>query len=297
MGPVTSKANSGTKGAVSDTKAVTSDAASFVGSFAFLATLWAVLTLVLNLVNAVTVLSDLRRNHIVVQAWEPYVWEMSSWVAMAPLIIAVFWVEWRAAANNWPAWKRLAAFVPATVIVSALHVAGMVLLREGAYLIARRDYDFGDIFAGYIYEYRKDLLSAAVGVLISFLYRRALRPTNPGSPASVQSADPAFLVPTKDGTLVVHAREIDWIEAQGNYVALYVDGTPRLIRKSLNDVEKRLAGGTFLRTHRSALVNRLRVKGVKRDELGVLKVELVNRQLAPLSEGRRSAVLMALAQT
>lgn len=174
----------------------------------------------------------------------------------------------------------------------------MVVIRRGAYAIAGQDYDFGDLWSGLLYEYRKDILSAVVATGVSFLYRHAVRPKidTPDAKSITPLPEAAFLVPTKDGTLIVHARDIDWVEAQGNYVALYVDGTPQLIRKSLNQVEKTLDGTMFLRTHRSAIVNRSKVKGIKRDELGSLKVELVNRHMVPLSEGRRTSVLHALSK-
>lgn len=54
--------------------------------------------------------------------------------------------------------------------------------------------------------------------------------------------------------------EIDWIEAEGNYVCLHVGAKSYLLRESMNAAEARLEVRKFLRVSRSALVNLERVK-------------------------------------
>jgi two-component system LytT family response regulator len=54
--------------------------------------------------------------------------------------------------------------------------------------------------------------------------------------------------------------EIDWIEAQGNYVCLHAGTKSYLLRETMNAVEARLAERKFLRVSRSALVNLERIK-------------------------------------
>jgi two-component system LytT family response regulator len=53
----------------------------------------------------------------------------------------------------------------------------------------------------------------------------------------------------------VRTREIDWIEAAGNYVRLYCGGTMHLMRSTLSALEARLDPERFLRIHRSRIVN------------------------------------------
>lgn len=89
MASVTNTAVKGTKQAFGDTNARRPAAFQLVGSFALLAALWSFGTLALNLVNAATVLTDLTSNQVLIKPWEPYVWELSSWVTMSPLIVAV----------------------------------------------------------------------------------------------------------------------------------------------------------------------------------------------------------------
>src|SRR5439155_8083970 len=54
--------------------------------------------------------------------------------------------------------------------------------------------------------------------------------------------------------------EIDWIEAEGNYVCLHVGAKSYLLRETMNAAEARLAQRKFLRVSRSALVNLERIK-------------------------------------
>jgi two-component system LytT family response regulator len=54
--------------------------------------------------------------------------------------------------------------------------------------------------------------------------------------------------------------EIDWIEAEGNYVRLHVGKESHLLRETLNQMEERLDSDQFLRIHRSTIVNLDRIK-------------------------------------
>jgi two-component system LytT family response regulator len=54
--------------------------------------------------------------------------------------------------------------------------------------------------------------------------------------------------------------EIDWVEAEGNYVCLHAGTKSHLLRETMNAAEARLAERKFLRVSRSALVNLERIK-------------------------------------
>ena len=55
--------------------------------------------------------------------------------------------------------------------------------------------------------------------------------------------------------LFVKTKEIDWIEANGNYVRLHVGARTHEIRETLNNLERKLDPRHFLRIHRSTMVN------------------------------------------
>jgi two-component system LytT family response regulator len=59
---------------------------------------------------------------------------------------------------------------------------------------------------------------------------------------------------------LIRVTEIDWIEAAGNYARLHIGKTPRLVNRTLTELEERvLDPERFLRIHRSTIVNLDRV--------------------------------------
>jgi two-component system, LytTR family, response regulator len=57
--------------------------------------------------------------------------------------------------------------------------------------------------------------------------------------------------------------EVDWIEAADYYVQLHVGSQSYLHRETMNRIEQQLDPARFLRIHRSAIVNRDRVKELR----------------------------------
>jgi len=67
-----------------------------------------------------------------------------------------------------------------------------------------------------------------------------------------------------DGRVVfVRIADVDWVEAMDNYVRLHVGRDVHMMRETLSNLETRLAGATFLRIHRSAIVNIERIREVQ----------------------------------
>ena len=60
--------------------------------------------------------------------------------------------------------------------------------------------------------------------------------------------------------LMVDVRDIDWVEAYGDYVRLHVHGRGHLVRDTLTRFAARLPRDRFVRIHRSAIVNATRVR-------------------------------------
>jgi len=58
----------------------------------------------------------------------------------------------------------------------------------------------------------------------------------------------------------VRVEEVDWIEAQGDYVCLHCQGKKHLVREKISDMESQLAADRFLRIHRSTIVSIPRIK-------------------------------------
>lgn len=251
-------------------------------------------------INSVSVASDLVRRGVRVEAAEPWIWEFSSALSLLIWLWPVLALDDALRARVRSVWARLAGYAAASVAFSLAHVVTMVALRQLTYRFAGWHYDFGPWAEGLLYEYRKDVLTFAAIVVVAAAWRRltarvpVVVVAAPVELASTPATPPAptFIVrTTTQGDVLVRADEVDWVEAQGNYVALHVGGEVRLLRHTLADMETRLQGHGFIRTHRRALVNRQRMQAIIPPELGELGVRLSSGQVAPLSESRRAEVV------
>jgi|SRR5579863_1866604 len=82
-------------------------------------------------------------------------------------------------------------------------------------------------------------------------------------------------VKTQGRVMIVNVAEIDWVEADGDYVSVHAGAKSWLLRETIAAAEARLALSGFVRIHRSTLVNINRV-----------------RELLPLSKGEFTVVLL-----
>lgn len=103
-----------------------------------------------------------------------------------------------------------------------------------------------------------------------------------------------IVVPTSSGKLVFNADEVDWIEADDYYAAIYARQGRHLVRESLTSLEQRL-DKRFVRTHRRAIVNIDRIKGLCQDN-GETFLILRSGSRIPVSRRRRAYVIRLLRQ-
>jgi two-component system, LytTR family, response regulator len=111
---------------------------------------------------------------------------------------------------------------------------------------------------------------------------------------STQSStrDESIVVTTAGGAMVLHVSEIDWLEAAGNYVKLWIGPRKYFLRESLQLLEERLRKHGFVRAHRGALVRLDSVRELTRTDTGGLFVLLSGGVRIPISR-RRSAEFAA----
>lgn len=64
-------------------------------------------------------------------------------------------------------------------------------------------------------------------------------------------------------TVFVDVDDIDWIDAAENYVQLHCGKTVHLLHAPINTLDKSLDPETFLRIHRSTIVNVGRIKDLQ----------------------------------
>ena len=87
--------------------------------------------------------------------------------------------------------------------------------------------------------------------LLALLRGLRAAPTGRTERLVVKSAGRLFFLRTE---------EIDWIESSGNYVCLHVGSETHLLRETMSSLEARLDPATFIRIHRTAIVNVDRIK-------------------------------------
>lgn len=72
-----------------------------------------------------------------------------------------------------------------------------------------------------------------------------------------------LVVPAGHRSVFVRTEEIDWIEAERNYIRLHVRGRAHLLRENLSRIESALDPARFCRIHRSTIVNIDRIQAVE----------------------------------
>jgi two-component system LytT family response regulator len=83
----------------------------------------------------------------------------------------------------------------------------------------------------------------------------------------------------------VRVADIDWIEADGNYLRLVTGDTSHLIRETMKGVEERLDPAQFVRVHRSAIVAIDRIKSIEAREHGDYTVTMASGARLESSRG------------
>jgi two-component system, LytTR family, response regulator len=87
--------------------------------------------------------------------------------------------------------------------------------------------------------------------------------------------------------LFVNTKDIDWIEAEGNYARVHVGSRGHELRDTLTNLERKLNSPDFLRIHRSAIVNVQRIKEIRPWFHGYHVVVLENGKELRLSRYQR----------
>ena len=103
-----------------------------------------------------------------------------------------------------------------------------------------------------------------------------------------------IVVPTANGEIVLDVSEIDWIQAEDYYAAIYALGKRHLIRESLASLDERLDPTSFVRVHRSAIVRLDRVRELRSSAFGEWVIVLRDGTRIPVSRRRREQVAGAI---
>lgn len=266
---------------------------------------WVFITAINGLGNSITTLIDLRRGGSDTRDWEPFLWEGSSallWLlVLLPMIVRFS----RRFPIHWDTWRRhLPWHLAASVVVSLIHVVGMVALRELVYALEGGDYDFGFWPTELVYEYLKDVRSYAVIIAVIELYRfldRRLRGEaslldrpDEGEPVEPVDRPERFLVRKLGREFLIAANDIEWLQAAGNYVNLRVRGHDYPLRSTIGGIESRLDPARFVRIHRSYIVNLAQIASIEPLDDGDARIHLKDATALPCSRRYREPLRVCI---
>jgi DNA-binding LytR/AlgR family response regulator len=265
--------------------------------------------------NILVSLIELQHANRPVAAWEPVMWELTSVLVIGMLIPAVAAFE-RRFALRWDTLPRsLLWHLGASVVFCIVHVLVAVALRKVGYAAMGSHYQFfGDWKMQLAYEYLKDVRSYAMILLAILSYRflmlrlqgearvldapesapatatesRADAP--PGPPPTPPQRPERFLVRKLRREFLIAASDIEWLQAQGNYVGLRVRGHDYLLRSTLADFLEQLDPARFTRVHRSYAVNLDQIAEIEPLEAGDARLRMRDGSQVPCSRRYRDAL-------
>lgn len=113
---------------------------------------------------------------------------------------------------------------------------------------------------------------------------------SPSTPPAPEAADPGgladrILIKSSGELHFLKTEEIDWIEAEGDYMKFHAGGRAHLLRETMARLESRLDPRRFIRIHRSTIVNVDRVRKMSPSFAGEYAVVLNDGTKLRLSRG------------
>jgi two-component system LytT family response regulator len=110
------------------------------------------------------------------------------------------------------------------------------------------------------------------------------------------NAGDRILVKSSGEIFFLKAEEIDWIEAEGDYMKFHVNGRTHLMRETMARLEARLDPKRFIRIHRSTIVNIDRLRKLSPSFAGEYAVILHDGTKLKLSRGYHERIATLLKQ-
>jgi two-component system LytT family response regulator len=156
------------------------------------------------------------------------------------------------------------------------------------------DYLLKPINEDRFYEALSRARTALSGIRDESLIRRMAEAaaTLPPSQEAGPKQAPVDRLPVKSNGKVIAVRvaDIDWVEADDDYVLLHAGEKSWMLRETIANLEVRLATCGFVRIQRSALVNADRVRELRPYSKGEYGVLLLNGKELRLTRTYRAAI-------
>lgn len=105
-----------------------------------------------------------------------------------------------------------------------------------------------------------------------------------------------IVVKDRDVINLIDQRDIDWVDAAGDYMCIHVDGEILIMRSTLKALLAQLNSTIFKRVHRSTIVNLTRVVKIIPCAKGEYFLELGNEEQIKVSRNFKTAIKELIAQ-
>jgi two-component system LytT family response regulator len=109
-----------------------------------------------------------------------------------------------------------------------------------------------------------------------------------------QAAPRRLGVRTGTKTLVVDVEAIDWVEALGDYARIHAGKQTHVVSQRMHALERLLEAGSFIRIHRSLIVNVERIRELHRESDGSGFIVLRDGVRLRVARGRWESLQAAL---
>jgi len=193
------------------------------------------------------------------------------------------------------------ATAPAVVFVTAYDEHALRAFEVNAVDYLLKPYDdarFGAALQRAKEEVRRrqtDTVNARLTQLLDYLQQ------NSGTAAAAQAkeekaAGDRILLKSSGEIFFLKTDEIDWIEAEGDYMKFHVNGRTHLMRETMARLEARLDPKRFIRIHRSTIVNIDRLRKLSPSFAGEYAVILHDGTKLKLSRGYHERIATLLKQ-
>lgn len=233
-------------------------------------------------VLATTQIMDAQAHGLEMPTWQAFLLEASSVIvilALVPVLVKILGERFESCSLK----KQILMHLALSVAFSCLHILGMTALRQLGFWLAGETYNAGAWFQVLLYEYRKDLMTYLSIVLIIYAYRLLVRRLRGeakyiplGESEQKQEKPDRLLVKKLGKEFLVSVKDIDWVEAAGNYANLHVRDRIYPMRITMNRLQALLPADEFFRIHRSTIVNLHRVDHIEPQDSGDYLVTLSN---------------------
>ena len=142
-----------------------------------------------------------------------------------------------------------------------------------------------DRLARALEQARSDLEARRAGERLAFLQARLAELES----RALAASDPGLWVQIGSEKRRLSLPDIRWIEAEGDYARVHMNGHSHLVNAMLGDMEKMLDRTAFLRVHRSAIVRKDKVRAVRRGRFSAPVLELDDGHQVPVGRKYRDA--------